>query len=163
MIDLGIENKVLLITGANHGIGAATAKAFALQGVKVCIAYYRGPCKFRENELINALNKNEGGELLYRANQQKTPHNLIKEITEQHGKAVEIEKDLSNISNIITLFDFCEKELGPVDILINNHTYCSLDTFDRSSVTSDGFGINLISAENIDNNFAIMLLMLYCY
>ncbi len=155
MIDLGIENKVLLITGANHGIGAATAKAFALQGVKVCIAYYRGPCKFRENELINALNKNEGGELLYRANQQKTPHNLIKEITEQHGKAVEIEKNLSNISNIIALFDFCEKELGPVDILINNHTYCSLDTFDSSSVTSDGFGINLISAENIDNNFAI--------
>jgi 3-oxoacyl-[acyl-carrier protein] reductase len=155
MIDLGIENKVLLITGANHGIGAATAKLFANQGVKVCIAYYREPCKFSENELENALTKNEGGELLYRANQQKTPNVLIKEINESHGVAVEIEKDLSILSNIIDLFDFCEKEIGPVDILINNHTYCSSDTFDQASVTSEGFGIDLISADNIDNNFKI--------
>lgn len=155
MIDLGIENKVLLITGANHGIGAATAKLFANQGVKVCITYYREPCKFSKEELKKALIKNEGGELLYRANQQKTPSVLIKEINEKHGIAVEIEKDLSIVSNITDLFDFCEKEIGPVDILINNHTYGSLDTFDQASVTSGGFGINLISSENIDNNFKI--------
>jgi len=83
MIDLGIENKVLLITGANHGIGAATAKLFANQGVKVCITYYREPCKFSKEELKKALIKNEGGELLYRANQQKTPSVLIKEINEK--------------------------------------------------------------------------------
>jgi NAD(P)-dependent dehydrogenase (short-subunit alcohol dehydrogenase family) len=29
MIDLQLKNKVVLISGANHGIGAATAKAFA--------------------------------------------------------------------------------------------------------------------------------------
>jgi NAD(P)-dependent dehydrogenase (short-subunit alcohol dehydrogenase family) len=29
MIQTGLQNKVVLITGANHGIGAATAKAFA--------------------------------------------------------------------------------------------------------------------------------------
>ena len=28
MIQTGLQNKVVLITGANHGIGAATAKAF---------------------------------------------------------------------------------------------------------------------------------------
>lgn len=28
------------------------------------------------------------------------------------------------------LFDWCEAELGPVDILVNNHTYCVLETFD---------------------------------
>jgi NAD(P)-dependent dehydrogenase (short-subunit alcohol dehydrogenase family) len=29
MIDPGLRGKVVLVTGANHGIGAATAKAFA--------------------------------------------------------------------------------------------------------------------------------------
>ena len=41
MIDPHLTNKVVLITGANHGIGAATAKAFAAQAAKVFIAYYR--------------------------------------------------------------------------------------------------------------------------
>ena len=35
MIDLQIEEKVVLITGANHGIGATAARAFAAQGAKV--------------------------------------------------------------------------------------------------------------------------------
>ncbi len=34
MIDPQLENKVVFITGANHGIGAATAKVSAAQGAK---------------------------------------------------------------------------------------------------------------------------------
>jgi 3-oxoacyl-[acyl-carrier protein] reductase len=36
-MDLGLKNRVVLITGANNpqGIGAATALAFAKEGVKI--------------------------------------------------------------------------------------------------------------------------------
>ena len=155
MIDPCLKNKVVLITGANHGIGAATAKAFALQEAKVCISYYRERCKFSQEELNNALKSNIGGELLYRANQQKTAHKIIENIESHNKTAVQFETDLSNLENITALFDYCEKMIGPVDILINNHTFCSLDTFDPNAVTEEGFGINLISAKNIDNNFTV--------
>ncbi|MEJ2305664.1 MAG: SDR family NAD(P)-dependent oxidoreductase [Anaerolineales bacterium] len=48
MIDPQLENKVVLISGANHGIGAATAKAFAAQGSKVFITYYRDQSGYSE-------------------------------------------------------------------------------------------------------------------
>lgn len=37
MIDPKLEDNVVLIAGANHGIGAATAKAFTAQTAKVFV------------------------------------------------------------------------------------------------------------------------------
>lgn len=34
MIDTGLKDKVVIVTGANHGIGAATALAFAGEGAR---------------------------------------------------------------------------------------------------------------------------------
>lgn len=39
MINPNLQDKVVLITGANHGIGAATARAFSDQGAKVFITF----------------------------------------------------------------------------------------------------------------------------
>ena len=41
MIDLGLRDKVVIITGANSGIGAATAKIFASQGARIIIHYFK--------------------------------------------------------------------------------------------------------------------------
>ena len=65
------------------------------------------------------------------------------------------EADLANPDNIPLLFDLCEAELGPVDILVNNHTYCVLETFDPALVTDKGSGIHLTTAATIDAHFAI--------
>ena len=50
MADYGLENKVAIITGANnpHGIGAATALAFAREGAKVVLTYKKVPRDYDE-------------------------------------------------------------------------------------------------------------------
>lgn len=155
MIDPKIEGKVVLVTGANHGIGAATAKGFAAQGAKVFLTYFREPCEHTPAELEDAKESGAGGVLLYRANQQQTAKSVLESISSLNGKAAAREIDLSDTRNIPLLFNDCENELGPVDILVNNHTYCALDTFDPAKETTEGFGIHTITADDIDVNCAI--------
>lgn len=155
MIDPKLKNKIVLISGANHGIGAAAAEAFAAQGAKVFITYYRGACQYSESELREAEKSGIGGDKLYRAMQQKSANPLVKKITSQGGYAFAHEVDLSDPNNIPKLFDLCEEKLGPVDILVNNHTYCALETFDPALVSDKGGGVKLTSAAGIDKHHAV--------
>jgi len=87
MIDPKLKNKVVLISGANHGIGAVAAEAFAAQDVKVFITYYRGPCKYSEEELNKAEKLGIGGDALYRAKQQKLAEPLVEKIISKEGRS----------------------------------------------------------------------------
>ncbi len=155
MIDPGLENKVVLITGANHGIGAAAARAFARQGAKVFITFYREPPHHSLAELEEARKAGAGGEPLYHAMQQQSPDGLLQEIHAGGATAAAEEADLSDVTAIPRLFERCEAEFGPVDVLVNNHTYCVLETFDPARVTSAGFPISFVSAAEIDAHFAV--------
>jgi 3-oxoacyl-[acyl-carrier protein] reductase len=155
MIDPGLENKVVMITGANHGIGAAAARAFARQGAKVFITYYREPTNHTPQEMEAARQAGVGGEPLYRAMQQQNADGLVAGIRETGGTAIAEEADLADPRAIPRLFDHCVAQLGPVDILVNNHTYCVLETFDPARVTTQGFAVALVSAREIDAHFAV--------
>jgi NAD(P)-dependent dehydrogenase (short-subunit alcohol dehydrogenase family) len=62
MIDAQIEGKVVLISGANHGIGAAAAKAFAAQGAKVFITFFGGLREYSSSDLEKAKDSGVGGD-----------------------------------------------------------------------------------------------------
>lgn len=144
MIDPQLEGKVVLITGANHGIGLATVNAFTQQGATVFATYYRIPTAHSPAALQAAIEKGVGGETLYRAYQQQqpdTPHAC--------------ELDLRDPDAPARVFDACEAQLGGVDILINNHAHCEMETFDPAAEREEGFSIRAPSAASIDAHFAI--------
>ncbi|MEW5976474.1 MAG: SDR family oxidoreductase [Acidobacteriota bacterium] len=155
MIDPQLSQKVALITGANHGIGAATARSFAAQGARVFVACYREPTRRSQAQIEQARRSAQGGPSLHEAMHQLPPESVVEEIRSQGGQAASWEADLGDAANIPLLFDQCEASLGPVDVLVNNHTYCRLDTFDPGLVTEEGFGIRLTTVENIDATFSV--------
>ncbi|MDE2815368.1 MAG: SDR family oxidoreductase [Chloroflexota bacterium] len=157
MTETGIDGKVALVTGGNHGIGAVIAQALAAQGVKVLITYFRLETAYAENELQAALDAGIGGDRLYRAQQQQSADHVVSAIRKAGGTATAVELDLSDSDAIPSLFDRCEAQLGPVEILINNHAYCAPETFDPANVGANdsGSGITLTSAEGIDQHMAV--------
>jgi len=146
MIDTGIEGKVVLVTGANHGIGAVTAIAFANQKAKVFITYLR----------INSKERNDTTE--YKKNQEKNADEVVAQIKALGGLVESLEIDLSDPTNIPILFNEVESKMGPVDILINNAAYCVPDTFELNKDTkeeSTGMMSSSFSSLSHDTHFAV--------
>jgi 3-oxoacyl-[acyl-carrier protein] reductase len=110
------ENEVVLITGANSGIGAATARAFAREGASV-VAHYLGVKPGASPKSVSYEHAVLG---------KPAADALVDEILLDSGRAVAVEGDLLEPNTASALFDLAEREFGRVDILVNNAAHCTL-------------------------------------
>ncbi len=129
MINPGLEGKVVVVTGANHGIGAATAKAFAAQGAKVFIHYLRIMPDFHTMSEAEAESIKRPGEARYSARRRKSADEVVQAIRAQGGQAASWEADIADPATIEKLFDRVEEAFGPVEVLVNNAAHWEPDTF----------------------------------
>ncbi len=65
MIDMGLNGKTVIVTGANHGIGAAIALAFGCEGARILISYLRQPPELYGENQVNVENAKISGRAYY--------------------------------------------------------------------------------------------------
>lgn len=87
-----VEDKVVIITGAGQGMGAATAELFAEAGAKVVVADFN----------------------------EKTGQAEVEKIRADHGEANLFKVDVSNEEQVKAMVDFTVEKYGRLDVAINN-------------------------------------------
>ena len=142
MINYGLRNKVVLITGANNpqGIGATTALAFAREEAKLVLIYKKISRPFDKDK----TNKN-GPDRYYKANAGDA--NIVEtELKKINADYIILESDISNENAVKEIYFSAIKKYGKVDILVNNAAAGDMDGFDT---------IEKITQDVIDDTFAV--------
>ncbi len=139
-----LSGHVALVTGANHGIGAATARALAAAGAAVLLSYFRVHDE-----------PDEGAPEVYASNRARPPDAIVGEIRSFGGRAEAVEADLRDRASAPMLFDAAEQRFGPVDILINNASGWTIDTFRMPERDRLGRRPARVSAATVDAVFSV--------
>ena len=138
------QRHTAIVTGANHGIGAATAAALAAAGCAVLCSYLR----LRDAD-------DPGTPQAYRDNRAADASGVVDRIVAGGGRAVAVEADLTDAAAPAMLFDAAERDLGPVDILVNNATGWVQDTFGPASTDHAGRSMQPVTAGTWQRQFGV--------
>lgn len=162
MIDTGLENKVVLITGANHGIGAATAAAFGREGARVFLNYLRlSPSEYGGVTEGEADKASQPGKAYYYKMLTKSADEVMAAVRALGGECQAWEADLGLPNNIPLLFDKTEDKFGRVDIVVNNAAHDRFDTFvpqdelEKDPLFLGEYPIYPVSSSSHDEHFAV--------
>lgn len=101
-----LKNKVAIVTGASSGIGAGTARALAAEGAWVAMA----------------------------ARRLERLENLKQEINDSGGRAIAVQTDVTNRSDVETMADVVHQLYGRIDILVANAGVMLLSPIERLRV-----------------------------
>jgi 3-oxoacyl-[acyl-carrier protein] reductase len=135
---------VALVTGANHGIGAATAVALAARGCAVVCTFLR---------VRDAVDP--GIPQAYRDHRAGGAEAVVAEIEAAGGRAVAVEADLADAGTPGLLFDVAERLFGPVDILVNNATGWLADTFAPAGADRLGRSLQPVTEASWEQQFRV--------
>lgn len=123
-MNLGLQEKVVLVTGASKGLGKAIAEAFAAEGSRVALT----------------------------ARNQRELEQIVQEIQQRDGQAIALAADLTNANTVNYLVAETIAHFGTVHVLVNNAG--SIGRFAAFEELSDDdwanlFNVNLFSAVRI--------------
>jgi 3-oxoacyl-[acyl-carrier protein] reductase len=135
---------IAIVTGANHGIGAATAQALAARGCAVLCTFLR----VRDPA-------DPGTPQAYRDHRAQDAAAVITRIRDGGGRAAAAEADLSDPAAPALLFDAAEEQFGPVDILVNNATGWLADTFAPAAADRLGRSLQPVTAATWTAQFTV--------
>lgn len=143
-MDTDLTGHRALVTGANHGIGAATARLLARRGCQVLATYLR-LSDVSDPAVPDQYRKARAQDASWLADGSRTGA----------GRVVAVEADLADPAAIGRLFDTAEAELGPVDILVNNASGWLQDTFTPAARDRFGRAMQPVTAATFDRQFAV--------
>jgi 3-oxoacyl-[acyl-carrier protein] reductase len=162
MVDTGLKGKVALITGANHGIGATTAVAFAREGAHVFLTYMRlSRLKHGAIGLQAIDTSEEPGPSYYYRILGRDAEAVIASIRTLGGRCQARETDLSDPGSIPRLMDEAENAFGKIDVLVNNAAHDRPDSFlppvelPASGLFGGDYSLRTVSAASHDEHFAV--------
>ncbi|MBM7652113.1 3-oxoacyl-ACP reductase [Neobacillus cucumis] len=90
---MNVKDKVVLVTGASRGIGAAIAKKFAAEGSFVIVNYLKN---------------------------QQLAENLVKEIELSGGQGLALQADVTDKDQVNKMVEIIIQNLGGIDVIVNN-------------------------------------------
>jgi 3-oxoacyl-[acyl-carrier protein] reductase len=138
------EPRVAIVTGGNHGIGAATAVALARAGVDVLVTFLR-----LDDD------HDPGVPPAYGARRAAGADEVLAAIGPLAGHALALEDDLTEDGAPARLFDEAERRFGPVSILVNNASGWRADTFAPDPTDRLGRPLTAVSPATIDHNLGV--------
>lgn len=144
MTDGSESTHTAIVTGANHGIGAATAEALARRGCAVLCAFLRVTDPH-----------DPAAPRVYAERRSQDAGSVVARIRADGGRAAAVEADLSDPEVPPRLFDTAEAQLGPVDILVNNATGWVADTFAAGTTDRLGRSLRPVTAATWRQQFTV--------